>query len=63
MSPVLLCCWDCGTRYSARKDKETRCITVSEGTCDVCGETKMVSPAYDYGGLREEWKDHRKGKG
>lgn len=51
-------CWECGNRYCERHGSPS-CITVSPGTCEVCGEEKLVGPAYDYGWLKPEWQDHR----
>jgi len=43
-------CKDCGTKYG---EYSVGCSSVWEGKCDVCGETKPVTEARDYGYLNK----------
>lgn len=54
------CCNECGKRYS-QTGADGRGCTTTQGECDVCGEETWISPQYDYGGLRDEWRSHRDG--
>lgn len=43
-------CKDCGSKYG---EYSVGCSSVCEGKCDVCGETKPVTEARDYGYLNK----------
>ena len=47
-------CKDCGSKYG---EYSVGCSSVWEGKCDVCGETKPVTEARDYGYLNKGIKE------
>ena len=47
-------CKDCGKKYG---EYSVGCSSVWEGKCDVCGETKPVTEARDYGYLNKGIKE------
>lgn len=47
-------CRDCGAKYG---EYSVGCSSVWEGECDVCGETKGVTEARDYGYLEKGIKE------
>lgn len=40
-----VCCGDCGTKYGVYS---AGCSSSYVGTCDVCGEEKIITEARDY---------------
>jgi hypothetical protein len=55
-------CNDCGQKWgrwwdgSVYTGPSTHCATYHESVCNVCGNTKSVTEARDYGYLRPGWK-------
>jgi hypothetical protein len=47
-------CKDCGSKYG---EYSVGCSSIWEGKCDVCGETKPVTEARDYGYLNKGIKE------
>jgi len=54
-------CHDCGREWGAWWEGSVytgpspHCATFHEGACSVCGETKVVTEARDFGYLRKGW--------
>jgi hypothetical protein len=54
-------CHDCGRKWGAWWESSVytgpspHCATFHEDTCSVCGETKVVTEARDFGYLRKGW--------
>jgi len=55
-------CDDCGQTYSnwfagpEYSGPSKHCATYHEGSCDVCGKTKSVTEARDFGYLKNGWR-------
>jgi hypothetical protein len=55
-------CRDCGEKWGRWWDgpvysgPSCHCATFHENACGVCGETKAVTEARDYGYLRDGWR-------
>lgn len=58
--PVWVCV-PCGVKFG-KNVQETRISTFHIGVCDVCGKEDAVTEPRDFGYLKDNWRDAKKGK-